>query len=322
MPDPENLESRWVHPHAFESYEIARSAVAPALTLAIQQSLRYVPNNGEVFEIGAGGGAFRHYAGEGQTLDWTESDHNPVFLALPRTYPTKKVTACLPDIPIKPRSVDGVIGLGVLDTMATGAVDQTIVRAYRVLREGGVLLHVMDLSPDIIAEIHNAKPHGLFPLPYMKDEAVGLCYVERENVGAQLKSSGVKPSTTQVLLALIRDPYKYVPKTSGNAILPYLGNLAMQRGLAQQEQPNWMQHFGNRLGELASAHGFTVLANKFIEEEAYQLSSRLPGSFLGTDAISRRYGVLSAKNPPGKSVPLHVKAAANLHVFAAQKLSS
>lgn len=317
---PASLETRWTHPQAFESYEVARSAVAPALSLAIQRSLEYIPEGGQVLEIGAGAGAFRRYGGEtAQTFAWTESDHNPDFLTLPREGPVKKIVARLPELPIEPESVDAVVGLGVLDTLANETVDQTMASAYTALREGGVLVHLMDMAPDMIAEIHNSRKQGVFPLPYLEDERLGICYIDLKNIGQQLKTAELEEPTANVLLSIIRDPNKYIPLTTQTAILPYLGNLAIEKGWAVDQIPDWMKHFGNRLGIFASKHGFKILANHMVEEEALQKRARVPLPFREANVVLRKHGALRAGSDPSVHIPDYVKAIANVHVFAAHK---
>lgn len=317
----ESLVEKWTHPEAFEAYEEARSVVAPALSSAIQEALGRIPEGSDVLEIGAGDGALRRYGGEtAQALNWTESDHNPDFLALPRSRPVDQLEIRLPDMPVDPDSTDAIVGLGVLDTMSTAEVAETILNTQKALRSGGMLLHIMDMAPDLLAEIYNSAQHGKFPLPFNSgDGELGLCYIDRSKIGKQVQAADLDPSTTKVLLSLILDPERYIPMTTKTAILPHLGNLAIEKGFAAEQTPSWMKFFGSRLGTIAEACGMKPVANEYIEADGLKVRGTMPSQFRDANVVFRRFGAVGIDNRPSIHLPSFVKTTANVHVFAAEK---
>lgn len=319
MSFPSGLETGWVHPHAFASYETNRAIVAPALSAAVQAALEFIPPSDSIFEIGAGGGALRRYAGvSAGTHDWTESDHNPEFLALPRHTKVTSVQAVLPNIPAEPGSLDAIVGMGVLDTLATPTLAATFEAMARALRDGGKVLHIMDLAPDLEAEIYNARPEGLFPLPFSANQRVGISYTRTDGIKARLAEAGVSSPLVNVIASIAERPDLHLAKATGTPLLNHLGNTVVEAGVAEFWAPDWMVHYGNRLGLLAERAGLAVVFNDYIERTASQKRSRLPKDMQTAIGITRKYGVTQPEHssPPFKgSVPV----TANVHVFAAIK---
>ncbi|WP_439625790.1 class I SAM-dependent methyltransferase [Gemmata sp.] len=116
---------------------------------------RYLPDpSGALVEIGAGGGQLREWLPDDVAAAVTHTEPSGPFVrAFRERYPDATViVADAASLPFDAGSVSGVLALCVLDTLP----DLASVRAElaRVLRPGGVVAHVLDLS---------TSPDALFP---------------------------------------------------------------------------------------------------------------------------------------------------------------
>ncbi len=125
---------------------------------------KFVPP-GPLVEVGAGGGQLRPWLPPDRAADTTHTDSSVPFLDVLRTrFPdaaTKpaEVTA----LPFADGSLAGVLGLCVLDTLPGLAAARDEFR--RVLRPGGVVLHVLDLATSPGGAFAELIVRGDFPLP-------------------------------------------------------------------------------------------------------------------------------------------------------------
>ncbi|HYH67926.1 MAG TPA: class I SAM-dependent methyltransferase [Urbifossiella sp.] len=133
---------------------------------------RFVPP-GPLVEVGAGGGQLRAWLPPDRLADATHTDTSAPFLDVLRTrFPDAAVTpAPVTALPFADGSLAGVLGLCVLDTLPDLGAARDEFR--RVLRPGGVVLHVLDLATSPGAAFAELIARGEFPLPnFARDPGV------------------------------------------------------------------------------------------------------------------------------------------------------
>ena len=116
---------------------------------------RYLPDpSGALVEIGAGGGQLREWLPDDVAAAVTHTEPSEPFVrAFRDRHPSATVVAAdAAKLPFDAGSVSGVLALCVLDTLSDLASVRT--ELARVLRPGGVVVHVLDLS---------TSPDALFP---------------------------------------------------------------------------------------------------------------------------------------------------------------
>jgi SAM-dependent methyltransferase len=133
---------------------------------------RFVPP-GPLVEVGAGGGQLRAWLPPERLADATHTDSSAPFLDVLRArFPDAAVTqAEVTALPFADGSLAGVLGLCVLDTLPDPAAARDEFR--RVLRPGGVVLHVLDLATSPGGAFAELIARGEFPLPnFARDPGV------------------------------------------------------------------------------------------------------------------------------------------------------
>lgn len=133
---------------------------------------RFVPP-GPVVEVGAGGGQLRAWLPPNRLADATHTDSSAPFLDVLRSrFPDAALTqADVTALPFADGSLAGVLGLCVLDTLPDLAAARDEFR--RVLRPGGVVLHVLDLATSPGGAFAELIARGDFPLPnFARDPGV------------------------------------------------------------------------------------------------------------------------------------------------------
>ncbi|MFO0796783.1 MAG: class I SAM-dependent methyltransferase [Gemmataceae bacterium] len=133
---------------------------------------RFVPA-GPLVEVGAGGGQLRAWLPPDRATDTTHTDTSAPFLDVLRAlYPDAAVAlAPVTALPVPDGSLAGVLGLCVFDTLPDPAAARDEFR--RVLRPGGVVLHVLDLATSPGGAFAELIARGEFPLPnFARDPGV------------------------------------------------------------------------------------------------------------------------------------------------------
>ncbi|QDU18490.1 methyltransferase domain-containing protein [Urbifossiella limnaea] len=133
---------------------------------------RFVPP-GLLVEVGAGGGQLRAWLPPDRAADTTHTDTSAPFLDVLRAdYPDAAVAlAPVTALPFADGALAGVLGLCVLDALPDAAAARDEFR--RVLRPGGVVLHVLDLATSPGGAFAELIARGEFPLPnFARDPGV------------------------------------------------------------------------------------------------------------------------------------------------------
>lgn len=125
---------------------------------------KFVPP-GPLVEVGAGGGQLRPWLPPERASDTTHTDSSAPFLDVLRArFPDAIVThAEVTALPFPDAALAGVLGLCVLDTLPDLAAARDEFR--RVLRPGGVVLHVLDLATSPGGAFAELIARGEYPLP-------------------------------------------------------------------------------------------------------------------------------------------------------------
>jgi hypothetical protein len=266
MTNGDSYRHSWTQAEAFSFYDERRSVVAPALSKLINETFSDNLDEGNtILEIGAGGGALSYYGDDSvDRYKWIESDQNSNFLTLQRPRELAKLAIALPDIALKPESLDAIVGLGVLDTFSTKDLEGTANSAAETLRDGGRLIHLLDMSPDYLAEIRIAENERLFPLITKNGEEMGdlgLVFVDKKNLPRRISRLPIPSSVRNVFGSLVADPDKYVPLVNRTGVLQYLGDIVQELGIVVKKHPSWYGYLGERLERAFESVGFEVEKN-------------------------------------------------------------
>jgi SAM-dependent methyltransferase len=137
-------------------------ALARRITQAVVA--KFVPP-GPLVEVGAGGGQLRPWLPPGRAADTTHTDSSVPFLdVLRERFPDAAVKhAEVTSLPVADASLAGVLGLCVLDTLPDLGAARDEFR--RVLRPGGVVVHVLDLATSPGGAFAELIARGEVPLP-------------------------------------------------------------------------------------------------------------------------------------------------------------
>jgi SAM-dependent methyltransferase len=315
----------WNNEAAFPSYDVRRSLVASVLSQTIQMTLQSNFEAGStLIEIGSGAGALRHYGGKPMSdYSWVETDHNLRFLQLPRQAKLAQLMVAVPDLPFRDHSIDGIVGLGVVDTLSSYDLEGLATESHRTLRVGGSLVHLLDMSPDYDAEIKNAHARKLFPLPSTHpddDRPAALDFVALKNLPRRISRLPINDSLRTVFGALVANPEKYVPHTNRTGILFMLGAIARQYGMVVESHESWIEYTGERWAQVFVKHGFSIISNGIVTVDGFADKATIPQTYKdkGVAAIKRREGVVSLLLDPNSDHD-NIPISANTHVFVAQK---
>jgi SAM-dependent methyltransferase len=189
---------------------------------------RYLPfPGGTLVEIGAGGGQLREWLSAdiaAATIHTEPSE--PFVLAFRQRYPNADVrTADAERLPFEAGSVAGVLALCVFDTLPDLASVRNELR--RVLRPGGVVVHILDLA---------TSPDTLFP------ELIASGELPLTNFVRDPALLEVLPESKKALLPPA-DDFDEVLAIRWDAFVPFVGMLASAR-----------QPLVNDLGPFAKLH--------------------------------------------------------------------
>ena len=323
----ETYRHSWANTASYGTYEERRMFVEPALNKLIGDliSEHFAPG-GVVLEVGAGAGALRRYAGEaGDQLTWVESEHYEAPLQLPRSIDTPKAVVALPDIPFRPGSLDGVISLGVLDTLSTDDLEGTAKSVAEVLTSGGKVIHLLDMSPDYVAEIKNSKARGLFPLLFNgedENKTLGIHYVAIKNLARRVSRLPIDQSMKNVFVAIVNDPQKHMTAVNRTGILQLLGSVAEEYDMVIETEPNWLGKLANTLSLYFEEAGLKVVRDEIVTTQTVVDERCLPPQIHGrgaTDVIRKQGWVDVLRDESGLILPGRVRLHADSQVLVAVK---
>jgi len=323
----ETFRASWTNPDVFAMYDERRLLAAAALQKLFGSVLHeHFAAGSIVVEVGAGDGALSRYAQrDPDEYYWVETDHNPDFLAIPRKVPSRKVAAVLPELPFGNESIDSIVGLGVWDTLSSYDLRMAAGVARDILKPGGKALHLLDMSPDYIAEIRNARERKLFPLVNKgpeEEDPMGLVFVALKNLPRRISRLPVEQSLRSVFGAIVQDPEKYVPMANRTGILQYLGMVAKKYGMVVEEHDSWYGHMGERFAE-AFSDEYEVAQNGLVTAVCEVDASGVPADLIkkGVTHITRAHGFVTASSATnGEPHSGTVKVSADAHIFAARKI--
>lgn len=137
----------------------------PFVELA-QDWLRALPTEGPVLELGAGDGQFSAvlHPALGERLTVSEPTDEGLRRLAEKLPPIHRLQAPAESLPVTNDSLGAIVGCCVLDVVSD--LRASLAEARRVLRPGGVLLHVLDLSTDLRALFSTLRDDGTsIPLP-------------------------------------------------------------------------------------------------------------------------------------------------------------
>jgi hypothetical protein len=324
----ESFKDSWKNLDAFSFYDEKRAIVSSALGTQISDVLsEYYPDDAVLVEIGSGNGAMSHYAGETTTsrYRWIETEQNPTFVASSRSSVDIRVAASSADLPFKENSIDGVIGLGMLDTLSPHDLDSTAKSVQAVLKSGGHFAHLLDMSPDYMAEVESARANMEFPVPYNEDQdqEMGLVFINIKNrhIFAKIKSLPEDPAYTKAICTLIEHPETISTLGNRKNILPLLGSLLVKHGLVTSIKPNWVEYLGEKLEDVFSANGLNVIRNETINTSVTHSRSLLPPKHRSSlpNHVTRKQGVVSVLRDETDLPRGQVLVEADAHLFVAEK---
>ncbi|MEM7676138.1 MAG: class I SAM-dependent methyltransferase [Myxococcota bacterium] len=126
-----------------------RRHFAPLFQRIIQSQIAFLPADGPIVEVGAGDGQFTHHLPESirDRLWVTEPDDVALERLRCRFEGATFVRASAERLPMKVDTVAAVIGCCVLDVVDD--VADVCREVHRILRPGGVFLHLLDMSTDL-----------------------------------------------------------------------------------------------------------------------------------------------------------------------------
>ncbi|MBL7069277.1 MAG: radical SAM protein [Candidatus Omnitrophica bacterium] len=163
----------------FRDLEAQRKYLHPARYAFAQLRILPLISRGIAWEMGSGMGHLRKLIGDTlpDGVTWVESDERLAVLQEKREYPTDKVVAKLPAIPVKNLAI--IIGANILDVLNNEQVRMTMQSAFSALEEGGLIVHLSDLAPAYTTDIKEAMEEGLVLLPYPEDYVQGSLGIRR-----------------------------------------------------------------------------------------------------------------------------------------------
>lgn len=318
----------WQDPDAFSHYDERREVVATALSSQISGVLTdHYPDGSVLLEIGAGNGAMSHYAGETTTsrFRWIETEQNPAFLDLSRSSTQLRVTATSAALPFTENSMDGVVGLSMLDTLSMQDLEDTAQSVKSVLKPGSNFSHLLDMSPDYMAEIELARANQEFPVPFSDEhnETMGLAFINIRNrhILAKISSLPIDPVISRTMRLLIEQPEAITALANSTGVLPYMGSTLIEYGLVSHIVPNWVEHFGQRLERVFSASGLSVIHNGIVNTTVTHSRSLLPPKYRPSrpNHVIRSQGVVSIGIDDLDIPKGQVVVEADAHLFVAEK---
>lgn len=326
MPGASYTES-WQGTAHYAIYEQRRMYVTPALSQLVGGVVEeYFSPGDTVLEVGAGAGALRRYAGSAaDQINWIESEHTQEPLDIPRAIETERHIVALPEIPFADEGLDGIISLGVLDTLSDEDLEGTARSATRALKEGKHIVHLLDMSPDYIAEIKNAAARGLFPLPFNGDDeehTLGLHYVAVKNIQRRVSRLPIDPPTKRVFAAVVADAERHIQDLNRTNVLQYLGEIAEKFGMVEETAPSWLGALGDRLSKRFEEAGLTPVRNEVIATELLVNEQDLPldAQGQGITHITRKQGAVDAyRQTDGLWLPGKVSVRADTQLVVAAK---
>jgi SAM-dependent methyltransferase len=125
----------------------------------------HLPPHGTVVEFGAGLGQLSEWSLESEAPTWVHTDPDQAALsAHERRFPTRRVAlASAERLPFETGSCSAVVGLCVLDLVAD--LDAALREIRRVLAPGGLLLHLLDMTPVLDGLFSELSVQGGVALP-------------------------------------------------------------------------------------------------------------------------------------------------------------
>ena len=265
--DATSTQEAWQDPNVFGFYETLRCNTRSLTRETISKNLLPEISPGQtVLEVGSGIGELRHrLIGDGlsQGVRWIETEQNPDFLASPRFYDTEKMVAKLPSLPVGDNSIDVVCGHGVLDVLTKADLDASFQEFSRVLKPGGKVVETIDISPDLMPLVADAKERGQVPFRYFQKlesdmiARTGIFYVDKNKLEEFIQSNQALGPINRALNYHLSFPYDAIVSSNINIAMK-MQECLEEAGLIVQTDSFLADGYKQKLIDAATQAGFII----------------------------------------------------------------
>ena len=146
-----------------------------ALANGLKRALyKFVPPKGIICELGSGIGLWYKALPEEYKPHWMQLEWNQNFIEETRKrFPEVEVQkGSIYNLPFLPETIDAVVDLCALDTL--GDLSKGIREIHRVLKKGGILLHLQDLDAHYTPIASELREKGYFPVFWGEKPRISL----------------------------------------------------------------------------------------------------------------------------------------------------
>jgi ubiquinone/menaquinone biosynthesis C-methylase UbiE len=301
MNSAESTRLFWTDPAVFTAYRAGRNFTAGVVDTQIGEAVcaQLLPGM-RVVEMGAGDGLLSACVENRlpPSVCWVESDQSMEFLQLPRHTEHPRTPAEFPDSPFRSGSFDAVVCLSALDTLSQNRLNATLLEFRRILKAGGTVIHVLDMTANTDDLLRDTLPKGILPFPAIirrddGEEVSGVHFVNRSRLVESLPKIDQPRSIKSVMVQFISDFARAQVYTGLHhpEIFDLISKILLDEGLVESSIDSW-NYFSDKVLIAAEKAGLTVLRNVVVEKSANVRRRELPKSIRDQALyVSRRFGI-------------------------------